>query len=89
MVASKKKARSTRWGSSDTPIDELGPSEQVAHHIVLEFGDLAPSVDLIMGADLTDPERLRAIEMFQASLRTPHAPHRDPRNAIAAARDGG
>ncbi len=89
MAASKKKARATRWCDSDTPIDELGPSEQVAHHIVLEFGDLAPSVDLIMAADLTATERLRAIEMFRASLRTPSAPHRDPRNAIDAARTGG
>jgi hypothetical protein len=89
MAVSKKKVRSTRWWDGDTPIDELEPSEQVAHHIVLEFGDLAPSVDRIMNADLTATQRLRAIEMFRASLATPHAPHRDPRNAIDAARTSG
>ena len=88
MATSKKKARSTRWGTSDTPIDELEPSEQVAHHIVLEFGDLAPSVERIMAADLTATQRLNAIEMFRASLDTPHDPHRDPRNAIDTARAG-
>jgi hypothetical protein len=87
MVASKKKPRPTRWYKGDVPLEELDPSEQIAHHIVQEFGDLAPSVERIMAADLTAAQRLSAIDMFRASLRTPGDPHRDPRNAIATALD--
>jgi len=86
MVASKKKPRSTRWYNGDTSLDELDPSEQIAHHIVQEFGDLAPSVDRIMDADLTASQRLHAINMFRASLHELDNPHRDPRNAIDTAR---
>jgi hypothetical protein len=86
MVASKKKPRPTRWYSGDTPFEELDPSEQVAHGIVQEFGDLAPSVERIMVSDLTAPQRLHAVNLFRASLQEPGDPHRDPRNAIETAR---
>jgi hypothetical protein len=87
MVASKKKPRPTRWYKGDTPFDELDPSEQVAHEIVQEFGDLAPSVERIMAADdLTAPQRLHAVNLFRASLNDLGDPHRDPRNAIETAR---
>ena len=86
MVASKKKPRPTRWYSGDTPFDELNPSEQIAHNIVHEFGDLAPSVERIMAADLTKAQRQRAMNLFQASLDDLDDPNRDPRHAIDTAR---
>ena len=82
----KKQLRTTRWYSGDTPFDELGPSEQIAHLIVREFGDLAPSVDRIMVADLTAPQRQRAMSLFQTSLDDLDDPNRDPRRAIETAR---
>jgi hypothetical protein len=91
MAVSKKKnnkkPKSTRWYGGDVPFEDLGPSERVAHDIVQKFGDLAPSVDRIMDADLTSEQRLQAINLFNASLGTLRDPHRDPRTAIEAARN--
>ena len=81
----KKQLRSTRWYDGDTPFDDLDPSEQIAHRIVQEFGDLAPSVERIMAADLTAPQRQLAIGLFQTSLDDLGDPNRDPRHAIATA----
>ena len=90
MAASKKKQlRSTRWYDGDTPFDELDASEQIAHHIVEAFRDLAPSVERIMAADLTAPQRQHAIGLFQASLDDLDDPNRDPRHAIDTARTAG
>jgi hypothetical protein len=86
MAASRKKAKPTRWYNGDTPFEELDPSEQIAHTIVQEFGDLAPSVERIMAADLTAPQRRQAIGLFQASLDELGDRNRDPRHAIEAAR---
>ncbi len=86
MAAAKKKSRSTRWHRADTPSEDLDPSEQIAHEIVVEFGDLEPSVALIMEADLTAAQRHHGISLFQASLGNLGDPHRDPRRAIDAAR---
>ncbi|MEL6892984.1 MAG: hypothetical protein AAFP84_15435 [Actinomycetota bacterium] len=85
MVASKKKPASTRWYDGTTEFDELGPSEQIAHTIVQEFRDLAPSVERIMTADLTAAQREHAIGLFQTSLGGDDDPHRDPRHAIEVA----
>ncbi len=89
MVVSKKnkKPKSTRWYNGDVPFEDLDPSEQVAHDIVHKFGDLAPSVDRIMDADLTSEQRLQAINLFNASLGRLHDPHRDPRTAIETVRN--
>ena len=86
MVTSKKNPRPTRWYDGNTPFDDLDPSEQIAHHIVQEFGYLTPSVERIMAADLTTPQRQQAINLFQASLDDLDDPNRDPRHAIATAR---
>lgn len=86
VAKKKKKAESTRWYSGDVPFDDLDASEQTAHRIVQEFGDLAPSVDRIMTADLTSTQRLQAINLFSDSLGKLDDPHRDPRAAIEAAR---
>ena len=85
MVASKKKPIHTRWFNGDTPLEDLDPSAQIAHEIVLQHRDLAPSVDRIMTAELTAPQRLHALDLFQKSLVDVDAPYRDPRAAIAAA----
>lgn len=83
-MAAKKKT-TTRWYDGKTPLEELSASEQVAHEIVLEFGDLAPSVARIMDADLDDDQRLAAMVAFRDSLQEPADPNRDPRVAIANA----
>ena len=43
---------------------DMNPSEQMAHDILAEFADLAPSVRHIMHADLSDSQRHRAISSF-------------------------
>lgn len=93
MAAAKKKSRSTRWHRADTSDEDLDPSARMAHEIVVEFGDLEPSVARIMDADLTAAQRQHAISLFRSSLGERGDPHRDPRIAIEAARamsgDGG
>jgi truncated hemoglobin YjbI len=88
-TSKKKKFRATRWYDGDTAFDELDPSEQIAHQIVDQFRDLAPSVERIMAADLTAPERQQAIGLFQAALDDLDDPNRDPRHAIDTARTAG
>ncbi len=86
MAASRKKTKPTptRWYAGDAPFEDLSASEQLAHEIVQEYRDLAPSVERIMVAELTEPQRHRALELFQTSLGDLGDPNRDPRNAIAA-----
>lgn len=79
----KRNTPVTRWHDGTTPIEELSASEQMAHQIVSDFADLAPSVERIMDADLDDDQRERAITAFRDSLGTVGDPNRDPRVAIA------
>ncbi len=83
-MAAKKKT-TTVWYDGSVPLEELPASEQVAHDIVLEFGDLAPSVTRIMEAELDDEQLLTAMVAFRDSLVDPSDPNRDPRVAIANA----
>ena len=83
-MAAKKKTL-TRWYDGNTPLEELSACEQVAHEIVLEFGDLAPSVTRIMDAELDDDQRLTAMVSFRDSLHEVGDPNRDPRVAIVNA----
>ncbi|MCU1359492.1 MAG: hypothetical protein JWN99_781 [Ilumatobacteraceae bacterium] len=62
------------------------PSEAAAHALIRQFGDLEPSVNRIMNADLSEDARLHAVGLFQASLGVPGDPNRMPLNAIEAAR---
>lgn len=80
-----KKKASTRWHDGTTPIEDLAPDEQMAHQIVADFADLAPSVERIMDADLNHEQRHSALSAFQASLGSIGNPNRDPRVAIANA----
>jgi hypothetical protein len=69
-----KKPILSPWFNGETPLDELPASDQVAHDIVLEFGDLKPSIKRIMDADLDDDQRLNAIVAFRDSLHDPGNP---------------
>ena len=85
MAASKKKQKTSRWHDGVTAVDELGPCEQLAHQIVTDHGDLTPSVERIMMAEIDDEQRLAALTSFHASLGQIGDPNRDPRTAIANA----
>jgi hypothetical protein len=80
-----KKPILSPWFNGETPLEELPASDQVAHDIVLEFGDLKPSLMRIMDAELDDDQRLKAMVAFRDSLQDPGNPTRDPRVAIANA----
>ncbi|MFP5487632.1 MAG: hypothetical protein ACLGHQ_04935 [Acidimicrobiia bacterium] len=84
-AAGKKKQQVSRWHDGTTPLDELGPCEQLAHQIVGDFGDLTPSVERIMTAELDDAQRLTALTSFHESLGRVGDPNRDPRVAIVNA----
>lgn len=63
--------------------DRETPSGLIADDIVTEYRDLAPSVNRIMNAGLSEKGQLRAIEAFRDALPTPESPLRHPTNAIA------
>lgn len=81
----KAKKTTTRWSDGSIDIDELEPAERIAHELVAEFADLAPSVEKIMDAEISDDGRVDALELFRASLESLGDPNRDPRVAITAA----
>ena len=83
MVTKKKPA--TRWYNGVTPIEDLAANEQLAHEMVSQHRDLAPSVERIMAADLTDDQRTNALTTFRDSLTRIGDPNRDPRTAITNA----
>jgi hypothetical protein len=81
--ASTKKQRPTsRWHDGTTSIDDLAGSERLAHELVTNARHLAPSVERIMDAELTDTQRLHALTAFNESLGKAGDPNRDPRVAI-------
>lgn len=84
----KRKLPVSRWHNGTTPVEDLAPTEQLAHEIVTEFGDLTPSVERIMDAELSDDERGVALNAFRDSLGTIGDPNRDPRVAITNAQAG-
>ena len=68
---------------SAAALAELSPAARVAHDILATRSDLAPSVDRIMNAELSDNQRLTAITKFSESITAIDDPFRDPRYAIA------
>ena len=80
-----KKQPATRWHDGITPIEDLAANEKLAHEMVSRHRDLAPSVERIMAADLTDGQRSEALTSFRDSLTRIGDPNRDPRTAIANA----
>ncbi len=85
-MAVAKKKKSTRWFNEATAVEDLGASERIAHEIVLQYGDLSPSVDRIMNAELDDDQREKAMTLFQASLGVIDDENRNPAVAIEAGR---
>ncbi len=85
-MVKRKKVPTTRWHNGTTPVEELAEDEQIAHQLVSDFADLAPSVERIMDSDLEAPGRVHALTAFQASLGQLGDPNRDPRVAIENAR---
>jgi hypothetical protein len=83
MAKAKKKV--TRWSDGSIDVEDLAPSERIAHELVSEFADLSPSVEKIMDAEISDEGRSRALELFRTSLDAIGDPNRDPRVAITAA----
>lgn len=61
-------------------------SEVVADAILSRYNDLAPSLNRIMDADLSEAGKLHAITLFQESLGVAGDPMRNPLNAIEAGR---
>lgn len=86
MAAKKKatKGRSSPYMTS-TDVDELSPTNRLAHEILTSSGDLLPSIDCIMRAGLSDGETIAALTLFRDSLDVSGDPNRDPRVAIATA----
>jgi hypothetical protein len=78
----------SRWHDGTTPVEDLPPTEQIAHELVVGRRDLAPSVERIMDAELDDDQRNVAITLFRDSLDADADPNRDPRVAIATAEAG-
>lgn len=82
----KKKVAATRWHDGVGEIEDLSETEQIAHTIVTERGDLEPSVARIMDSEtLDDDQRSVALNSFHASLSDPDDENRNPMVAIANA----
>lgn len=81
----KQKRPTSGWYDGSTPFEDLAPNQQLAHTLVSERGDLTPSVQRIMSADLDEAQQLVALQSFQVALGAPDDPNRDPRVAIANA----
>ena len=77
-TATAKTAKSKAAANKLRALEEMTPSERVAHEILQQFSDLAPSVDRIMQAELSETQRHRAITSFKTSLSVPGDPNRDP-----------
>jgi len=86
-MAAKKKARTGRSSPylTSTDIDELSPTNRMAHEILTSSGDLLPSIDRIMQAGLSDGDTIAALTLFRDALDAPGDRNRDPRVAIATA----
>lgn len=84
-MAAQKKKKNPPTELDAIPVEQRTEAQQLGIAIHQERPDLLPSVRRILEADLSDAQRLTALELFQASLSDPADPNRDPRVAIAAA----
>jgi hypothetical protein len=84
MATKKKTGRSSPYLTS-TDVDELSPTNRMAHEILTSRGDLLPSIDFIMQAGLPADDTIAALTFFRDALVVPGDPNRDPRVAIASA----
>jgi len=85
MAKAKSKKKVTRWSDGSIDPEDLAPSERIAHELVSEFADLAPSVETIMEAEIDDDGRIEALELFRTSLGAVGDPNRNPRVAVETA----
>jgi hypothetical protein len=86
MAVAKKRPK-PKGGTQIGTIDENStPSEVLAHEILLECSDLAPSISRITDSDLGESGSHHAVTAFQGSLGTIGDPMRNPADAIEAAR---
>lgn len=81
----KQKRPTSGWYDGSVPFEDLGPNQQLAHTLVSDRGDLTPSVQRIMAAELDEAQQLVALQSFQVALGALDDPNRDPRVAIANA----
>lgn len=84
-MAKAKKKVSSQWSEGSANVDDLAPRERMAHEIVSTYGDLLPSVERIMDAELTEEQGLVALTAFRDSIGIAGDPNRDPRITIANA----
>jgi hypothetical protein len=82
MAAARKSPKKPR-PATNIAFEDMTPSAQMAYELLTEYGDLAPSIEKIMNAELSEPQRLTAITAFRSSLGAIDDPFRDPRYAIA------
>ena len=80
MATTRKRASKKPVG----PPADRTPSEEAAHAIIASYSDLAPSVNRILNAPLTERGKMHAITLFRESLGMQGDPMRDPANAVAA-----
>jgi hypothetical protein len=85
MAKAKSKKPITRWSDGSVPAEELAPNERIAHEVVSEYRDLAPSIEKIMNAEMDEDARHEALTAFRTSLGSIGDPNRDPRVAITNA----
>jgi hypothetical protein len=84
MTTTQKPGKSKKVAA--TQRENGTPSQLVADSILDAYADLAPSVNRIMEADISDSGRLHAISLFRDSLGVDGDPMRNPVNAIEAGR---
>jgi hypothetical protein len=85
MAAKKATTRRSSPYLTSTDIDDLSPTNRMAHEMLTSRGDLQPSIDRIMHAGLSDSDATAALTFFRDALGVPGDPNRDPNVAIAAA----
>ena len=85
MPAKKATTRRSSPYMTSTDIDDLSPTNRMAHEILTSRGDLLPSIEHIMQAGLSDSDATAALTFFRDALGAPGDPNRDPNVAIAAA----
>jgi hypothetical protein len=85
MPAKKAATRRSSPYLTSTDIEDLSPTNRMAHEILISRGDLRPSIDRIMHAGLSDSDATAALTFFRDALGVPGDPNRDPNVAIASA----
>ena len=67
-----------------TPPPEDTPLKQLAADLVAVRADLKPSLARISNSDLSEDDKLGAMQLFASALDDPWSPLRDPAKAMSA-----